>query len=168
MDPAAAAKIARDSHGAQRDRFGEPVIEHVERVAAAVPADALTIALLHDVLERTDVTVQDLLRHGLTSTELAALRLLTRPADESFEVQVLSIEHAPGPEGRLARSVKLADLDDHLASGQSPAGAPPYAWGRRHIVNGRERYDNPSDRVPPPAPVAQPAVSLGSGPALAG
>ena len=168
MDPAAAVKIARDSHGAQRNRFGEPVIEHVERVAAAVPADALTIALLHDVLERTDVTLGDLLRHGLTSTELAALRLLTRQADESFELHVLTIEHASGPEGRLARSVKLADLDDHLASGQSRAGAPPYAWGRRHIVHGRERYDNATDRVPPPANLAQPAMNLSSGPALAG
>jgi hypothetical protein len=142
MDPSVAQRIARGSHGAQRDRFGELVIDHVERVAAAVPADARTTALLHDVLERTNVSVDDLRRGGLTSTELAAVLLLTRAPDESFELQVLTIEHTPGPAGRLARCVKLADLDDHLARELAPADAPAYAWARRHIARGRERDDD--------------------------
>jgi hypothetical protein len=64
MDPSVAQRIARASHGPQRDRFGDPAIDHVERVAAAVPADARATALL-----------------------------LTRAPDESFELQVLTIEH---------------------------------------------------------------------------
>lgn len=154
MDPVVARNIARVSHGAQRDRFGGPVIEHVERVAGAVPADARTAALLHDVLERTDVSIDVLRREGLTSTELAAVQLLTCHADESYELYVLRIVHARGPEGRIARSVKLADLDDHMSHGPPPAGAPPYAWARMHIAIGRERYDDAqrydgaNDRVP--------------------
>jgi len=158
MDPSVARKIARVSLGAQRDRFSEPVFDHVERVAAAVPADARTIAFLHDVLERTDITVDDLRREGLTSTELAAVQLLTRPADESFELHVLTIEHARGVAGRLARCVKLADLDDHLARGRAPAGTPPYAWARRHIAIGRERYDGAMDFLRPSMIVAVPAA----------
>jgi hypothetical protein len=149
MDPSVAQRIARASHGAQRDRFGEPVIDHVERVAAAVPTEARTTALLHDVLERTNVSVEDLRREGLTSSELAAVRLLTRAPDDSFELQVLTIEHARGPVGRLARCVKLADLNDHLARELAPGNAPPYAWARRHIALGRERYDDAEDRLLP-------------------
>ena len=158
MDASVARKIARAGHGAQRDRFGKPVIDHVERVAAAVTADARTTALLHDVLERTDVSVDDLRREGLTSTELEALQLLTRRPDEPFELHVLEIEHARGPQGRLARCVKLADLEDHLARGWAPAGAPAYAWARRHIAVGRERYDGAEDRLPPPMTVTAPAA----------
>jgi hypothetical protein len=110
------------------------------------------------VLERTDITVDDLRREGLTSTELAAVQFLTRPADESFELHVLTIEHARGPAGRLARCVKLADLDDHLARGPMAVGAPPYAWGRRHIALGRERYDDAEDRLPPDIFVAAAAT----------
>jgi hypothetical protein len=158
MDPFVAREIARVSHGAQRDRFGGPVIEHVERVAAAVPAEACAVALLHDVLEATDVGVDRLCRQGLTSTELAALQLLTRSGDQSFEVNVLGIEHAGGPAGQIARSVKLADLDDHIAHGRPPAGAPPYAWARLHIAIGRERYDGVDDRLAGPVIPVQSAA----------
>jgi hypothetical protein len=34
--------------------------------------------------------------------------------------------------GRLARRVKLADLDDHLAHATIPGDAPPYAWASEH------------------------------------
>src|SRR4051794_13081399 len=54
MDPAAARDIAYASHGAQRTRSGECLVEHLERVAAAVPAHARAVAFLHDVLEHTD------------------------------------------------------------------------------------------------------------------
>lgn len=40
---------------------------------------------------------------------------------------------ATGKPGRIALMVKLADLDDHLAQGWDPPGAPPYAWARRCV-----------------------------------
>ena len=158
MDPSVARTIARESHGANRDRFGEPVFDHVERVAAAVPPEARTIAFLHDVIERSHMSVDDLRREGLTPTEVAAAQLLALAADESFELHVLSIKHAPGAAGRLARCVKLADLDDHLAQGRASAGAPTYAWARRHVAIGRERYDGVMVFLPPAAIVAAPAA----------
>jgi hypothetical protein len=39
------------THVTQRDRFGDCVIDHVERVVAAVPTDARATSLLHDLLE---------------------------------------------------------------------------------------------------------------------
>jgi hypothetical protein len=47
---------------------------------------------------------------------------------------VRRIAEAPGPAGRLARIVKLADLDDHLAHASIPPDAPPYAWARKHLL----------------------------------
>jgi hypothetical protein len=141
MDATVARSIALLSHDSRLDRFGEPVVDHVERVAAAVPPDARSIAFLHDVLEHSGTTIDDLRAAGLSPLEQAALDLLTRGADESYEAHTLRVAHAPGREGALARTVKLADLDDHLAHREMPHAAPPYAWARMHIATGRARRD---------------------------
>jgi hypothetical protein len=146
MDAAIARDIARAGHAGRCDRFGEPFVEHVERVAAAVPPDARAVAFLHDVLEHSDTTVAELTQAGLTPLGLAALGLLTRGPGESYEAHTLRLAHAAGPEGRLARVVKLADLADHLAHREMPHGAPPYAWARMHVANGQARHDG-ADRV---------------------
>jgi hypothetical protein len=133
MEPDLARAIAMACHHGQRNRFGDLVTEHLSRVAAAVPADAQATAWLHDALESTGADPADLSRQGLTAVELAALELLTRTPEELYDLYALRIAYAPGEEGRLARTVKLADLDDHLTHHQPPDGAPPYAWARRHI-----------------------------------
>jgi peptidyl-tRNA hydrolase len=136
MDASIARNVAHYSHVGQRTRFDELVVEHVERVAARVESEAQSIAYLHDVVEHTGTPITELREAGLTPLEAEALELLTRAPDEPFEAHVLRIAHARGPAGDLARAVKLADLDDHLAHTQIPDGAPAYAWARRHIANG--------------------------------
>src|SRR3954466_10710925 len=126
VDAHAARSIAHYSHLADRDRTGTPVIEHVERVAAAVPEDVRAVAFLHDLLEHSETGAAELSAAGPTALELAALRLLTRAPDESYEAHVLRVAHAAGPGGRIARVVKLADLDDHLSHRELPHAAPPY------------------------------------------
>jgi len=105
------------------------VIDHVERVAAAVPPDACTTALLHDLLELCPTARWQLRGKDLTRTELEALELLAHAASETYEAYVHRIAVAPGPAGRLARIVKLADLEDHLAHPSIPADAPPVRVG---------------------------------------
>jgi hypothetical protein len=141
MDAAVARNIAHAGHTGRQDRFGAPIIEHVERVAATVPDEARTLAFLHDVLEHSDTSVDELSAAGLTGVELAALLLLTRDLGESYEAHTLRVAHAPGDPGRLARIVKLADLSDHLSRPEMPHGAPPYGWARMHIANGQARRD---------------------------
>lgn len=138
MDAVVARNIAHYSHVQKRDRHGELLVEHVARVAATVPAEARALAWLHDVLERSPTSVAELFDQGLTPVELAALRLLTRAPGESYELHVLRIAYAGRAAGRLARMVKLADLDDHIAQEWVP-GAPPYEWARRHIAVAAER-----------------------------
>jgi hypothetical protein len=148
MDATIARGIAHYSHVGGRDRFDEPVIEHVERVAAAVPPDARAVAFLHDVLERSGTTIAELHAAGLTPLEQAALELLTRASGESYEAHTLRVAHAPGAAGALARVVKLADLDDHLGHRVVPRAAPPYGWARMHVAVGQARLDGVAPRRP--------------------
>jgi hypothetical protein len=134
VEPGIARTIATRHHAAQRNRFGEAIIDHLERVAAAVPAEARATAWLHDLLE-LDPTVGPLLgAEGLGRSELEALELLRHAADEPYEVYVRRIADAPGAAGRIARVVKLADLEDHLSHATIPESAPPYAWAREQLL----------------------------------
>jgi hypothetical protein len=138
MKPAVARNIAHYSHLKARDRFGGLVVEHVERVAAAVPPRARVIAYLHDVMEQTGTNVQDLREQGLTDLELEALDLLTRLPEEPYEVYCLRVTWGHGDAGMLARAVRLAELDDHIAHRGLRFDVPPYGWARRHIVVAEE------------------------------
>lgn len=136
--PVVARRIAWKNHLEQRNRFGDPVIEHVARVAAAVPREARAVPWLHDLLELTPIEPIKLRAHGLTATEGRALRLLTRCPDDAYRGYVLRIARARDRAGAIARVVKLADLDDQLAHGRPPPSAPPYAWARGRILEHME------------------------------
>lgn len=124
---------ARRVHAGQLTRSGEPLIAHVERVASAVPAESRTLAYLHDMLERADGAMEELRELGINEIELAVLCLLTRHPDETYTAYVMRIARADGKPGRIARTIKLADLDDHLR--QRPvARSPDYMWGRERIL----------------------------------
>src|SRR2546426_182271 len=114
MDTSVARGIAHSSHLAARDPSGLPVIEHVERVAAMVPEAARSVAFLHDVIGRTSTSIDQLCRQGLTPLEQAALLLLIREPGESYELHALRIAWAVGEAGTIARTVKLAELDDDM------------------------------------------------------
>lgn len=145
MDLETARSLARRVHAGQLTRSGELVIDHVERVANSVPKRARALAYLHDVLERSGMTLAVLREQGLTGPECSVLELITRRPRESYRAYVMRIARAPGRAGRLARLIKLADLDDHLrARGTHPAPdfargrqqtAPDYAWGRQQIAS---------------------------------
>src|SRR4051794_13701350 len=98
MDARKARDIACHLHRFQRDGFGEFVVEHLARVAAAVPDEAQATAWLHEVFERSDTDLAELRADGLTTLELSALELLTRLPSEVYELYVLRIAHAPGEE----------------------------------------------------------------------
>lgn len=140
MDAAVARSIAHRSHAGQRTRHGTPMSEHVERVAAAVPEEARVVAFLHDVLEKSDTGLGELQVSGLTTVEREALELLTRAEGETFDVHALRIAHAAGPSGRIARTIKLADLEDHIGEAAHTLDEPPYAWARRHILAAQARH----------------------------
>ncbi len=64
MTERTARAIANTAHRGQQTAAGSPLLDHVRRVAAAAPKQARVTAWLHDVLERTDVTIGQLRAGG--------------------------------------------------------------------------------------------------------
>jgi hypothetical protein len=132
MDADRALAIARRVHADDREEDGAPLLRHIARVVAGTPGEARAIAWLHEALESPAVTEHELLEYGLDDEQLRALRLLTRRmhsrSTEVYLAQVELIARAAGRSGRLARMVKVADLEDRCRHPRvRPDGwSPPY------------------------------------------
>jgi hypothetical protein len=135
MEAEHARVIAERLHRHDREEDGTLLLPHVRRVAAALDGEARAVAWLHEALEWTTVSEQELLADGLTSDQLRALRLLSRSVDARIDEYYLAhlelIAHAGGESGRLARRVKIADLEDRVAHPyrRRDGWSPPYAAG---------------------------------------
>jgi hypothetical protein len=140
MDPAAARALALAAHAGHLTGHGDPLIAHLERVAERVPPDAATTAWLHELGDRGVASVHDLLSAGISDVELAALELLTQADAEDHRLYIQRIARAPGAAGRLARTVKLAELADHLDRVAQPSPAHAlYAWAYEQVARGQRR-----------------------------
>ena len=107
---AQAFALALEAHAGQTDRAGLPYVGHVIRVMMAGRTEAEKIVgALHDVVEDTDRTFQDLAEAGFGEEVLRALRLLTHDPDEPYEDYIERLSHDP-----LAVAVKLNDLTDNM------------------------------------------------------
>ncbi len=133
MTAQSARRLAERVHRGALDRYGSPLLEHVRRVAALVPREARTVAWLHEVLECSSMSAEELRGAGATDEELEAIALLTRNPEldaAAYEEHVARIAEAPGRAGELARIVKIADLRDRLSEierpGRGSAARPPY------------------------------------------
>ena len=98
--------IAKDAHKGQVDKAGVDYIQHPLFVASLVEGElAKTVALLHDVVEDSDWTLEDLRKEGLPEEVVQAVGILTKKRNENYEEYILRVKQNP-----LARQVKLADL----------------------------------------------------------
>jgi hypothetical protein len=127
--------LAQRLHASDYEEDGTALLAHIRRVARRVDPDVQPVAWLHEALEWTAVTEHELLRQGLDSEELRALRLLCRAHDVRSDSVYLAhlglIARAAGRAGRLARQVKVADLEDRCLHPRVRADgwSPPYARG---------------------------------------
>lgn len=109
--------IAVDAHHGQKDRYGAPYILHPLRVMARVTTPIeKTVAVLHDVVEDTDWTFQDLKREGFSAQIIDALECVSKRPQEPYEQFV---KRSAG--NSLARRIKLADLEDNMDLRRLPA-----------------------------------------------
>ena len=105
-----AIKLALDKHHGQTDKAGEPYILHPLRVMAQMQTETEQIvAVLHDVVEDSDVTLDDLRRMGFSEEIVTAIDHLSRHDDETYEQFIQRIKPHP-----LAVRVKLGDLRDNM------------------------------------------------------
>lgn len=89
--------------------------------------EQLAVAWLHDVVEDTTVSLDDLRDIGFPETIVAAVDLLTRKPPFSYGEYILDLLSAEGDAAELARTVKLADARDNLARCERAAGVPKWA-----------------------------------------
>ena len=101
-----ALAIAKKAHAGQVDKAGIDYIQHPLYVASQVKTEQeKAVALLHDVIEDSDVTVDDLLVSGLSNEVVTAVQILTKKKGQSYQEYLEKVKS-----NNLARVVKLADL----------------------------------------------------------
>ena len=111
-----ARKIAEKAHEGQMDKGGHPYILHPLRVMNRCETEMEKItALLHDVLEDSDHTLEDLRREGFAEEILEALVCLTHLEGEDYMTYIERICQNP-----LAARVKYADLQDNMDISRIP------------------------------------------------
>lgn len=104
-----AIQIAAKAHVGQTDKQGAPYITHPLAVMSrVVGVNAKIVAVLHDVIEDTTTTAEDLSAAGLDSSLVKAVQCVTHSADEPYADYVVRCKSNP-----LARQVKLADLEEN-------------------------------------------------------
>ncbi len=102
--------IATKSHQGQIDKAGQPYILHPLRVMFSRKNETERIcAVLHDVIEDTDITLDYLRSEGLSEEILIALDALTRRESETYDKFIDRIIN-----NNIASHVKLADLCDNM------------------------------------------------------
>ena len=111
-----ALEIAMKAHKGQRDLDGKPVILHPLTVALKGNNESEIVAgLLHDVVEDTDWTFDDLLNAGISTEIVDALRLLIHSKDDDYLDYVRRIANS---HNATAINVKCNDLEHNLDRGR--------------------------------------------------
>lgn len=118
-----ALRIAMSAHEGQTDLQGNSYIQHPMRVSQLVVdfftneplyiKRAQVVAMLHDVIEDSDVSSDDLLRSGVSSTVVADVVRLTKVHSQMPAQYLDCIKQS-----RVATAVKFADLIDNTAPGR--------------------------------------------------
>ena len=101
-----ALKLCFEAHKDQIDKSGMPYVFHPFHLAEQMADENTTIvALLHDVIEDTEYTLDDLRKFGFAEDVLSAISLMTHADDVPYMEYVAQIKTNP-----IAKAVKLADL----------------------------------------------------------
>jgi (p)ppGpp synthase/HD superfamily hydrolase len=104
-----AIEIALRAHAGQKQKDGSPYILHPLRVMGRVWRDEERMAaVLHDVIEDSAVTLEDLRKEGFPEEVVEAVRLLTHEEGVSYEDYVTRLKG-----NGMARRIKVADLEDN-------------------------------------------------------
>ena len=102
-----AMEICFEAHKKQVDKSGIPYVFHPFHLAEQMTTEeTIIVALLHDVVEDSDTTFEDLEKEGFDKSIIDAVKLLThKDKSVKYEDYVRKIKENP-----IAKAVKLADL----------------------------------------------------------
>lgn len=112
---ATALQVATEAHLGQLDKGGEHYIYHPIRVAnycqqAGLSDEHVIVALLHDVVEDTPVTLEDLWNHGFSEEVIAAVDAITQRKKEHRDSYYARVVANP-----IAKAVKWWDVEDNAS-----------------------------------------------------
>jgi (p)ppGpp synthase/HD superfamily hydrolase len=111
-----AISIAVQAHSGQKDKAGMPYVLHPLRLMLRQDStEAMIGAVLHDVVEDTDITIDQLAEAGFSSAVLEAISLLTHDKSIPYMDYIRAIAR-----NAIARQVKLADLIDNMDLNRIP------------------------------------------------
>jgi (p)ppGpp synthase/HD superfamily hydrolase len=102
--------LAAKNHEGQKDKAGNPYVFHpIRLMLKGITEDEQIVAILHDTIEDTDLTLDDLRNEGFSSEIVEAVDSLSRRKNETYEEFIYRIKKNP-----LARRVKVYDLQDNM------------------------------------------------------
>ncbi|MDX2253970.1 MAG: GTP pyrophosphokinase [Pseudanabaenaceae cyanobacterium bins.39] len=101
-----AIAIASKAHEGQFDKAGKPYIAHPLHVMSQMTTlEEKIVAVLHDVVEDSDITIADLVRQGFPSIITEAIAAITKLEGEPYANYILRVKS-----NAIARQVKIADV----------------------------------------------------------
>ena len=102
-----ALKLCFEAHKDQVDKSGMPYVFHPFHLAEQMTdEDTTVVALLHDVVDDTNYTLEDLKNMGFSQQVLEAISLMTHEEGVPYLEYVAKIKANP-----IAKAVKLADIE---------------------------------------------------------
>ncbi len=112
-----AIEIAKEAHAGQTDKAGAPYIEHPLRVMSmGTTQKEKIVGVLHDVVEDSRWTFEDLAKEGFSEEVIDALRCVTKlNEDEDYGDFISRVLTNP-----LAVQVKINDLKDNMDISRLP------------------------------------------------
>jgi (p)ppGpp synthase/HD superfamily hydrolase len=107
-----ARALATSAHEGQLRKNGQPYVSHLAQIAERLRADPdlQAVGWLHDVLEDTGLTAEDLLCHGIPEDVVAVVVTLTKRREERFEQYIERVSKC-----ERATTVKIADILSNLS-----------------------------------------------------
>jgi (p)ppGpp synthase/HD superfamily hydrolase len=105
-----AISIATKAHAGQLDKAGQPYILHPLRLMFKFHSnDEMIVAVLHDVVEDSSFTLENLKDYKFSEVVINAIAILTKSNNESYEDFILRVSN-----NELARKIKIEDIKDNL------------------------------------------------------
>ena len=111
-----AIALAINAHAGQVDKVGKPYIFHPMRVLQAMDTEeGQIVAILHDVVEKSPMTITELKLLGYSENIVQAVDCLSKRKGEDYFDYIERVKSS-----KLAIKVKLSDLNDNLDPDRIP------------------------------------------------
>lgn len=104
-----ALQVAQEALAGMQDEYGNPYLDHSLRIMEKMETDEEKIvALLHDVVEDTEISLNDLQGYGFSRTILDTVGQLTKRTDMTYFDYIDDVSCSD-----VASKVKIAELEDN-------------------------------------------------------